>query len=310
MTIHPIATQRTDTRTVLVTGATGNQGGAVARRLLAEQWRVRALTRDPASPAARALADAGAQVVRGDMGDEVSVLAAAEGVYGIFSVQQGALAYPPVSFEEEIRQGVVVSTAAAKMGVAHLVYSSVATPDFPAGVAAFESKRRIEDHIQRLGVPATVLRPVSFMENYANPAFGVQTGTLASPFAPEVPEQLIALADIGAFAALAFARPDRFLGTTVAIAGDALTPPQIAARLSEATRRPIGYQHIPIDAVRALSHHLADAAAFLNNGGGYGADIGHARSLYPPLMSFDAWLADGGQTKVDELFDTAADQHR
>jgi len=106
---------------VLVTGATGNQGGAAAARLLTAGWRVRALTRDPASRAARALAGAGAEVTAGDLDDPGSLRAATDGAYGVFSVQQGALSSPPVRFEDEVRRGRNVVDAAAVAGAEHLV---------------------------------------------------------------------------------------------------------------------------------------------------------------------------------------------
>ncbi|WP_235014669.1 NmrA family NAD(P)-binding protein, partial [Parafrankia sp. Ea1.12] len=105
-----------------------------------------------------------------------------------------------------------MADAAAAARVPHLVYASVAGVERGGGGRAFASKRAIEEHIRRIDIPATILRPASFMENYADPAFGVQTGTLATPFAPDIPEQLIALDDIGAFVALAFTDPVRYLG--------------------------------------------------------------------------------------------------
>jgi uncharacterized protein YbjT (DUF2867 family) len=291
------------TRIILVTGATGSQGGATALRLLADGWRVRALTRDPAGRAARTLAAAGAQVVAGDLNDRDSLTAAAEGAHGVFSVQQGALGAPPVRYEDEVRRGRNTADAAAEAG-AHLVYASVAGAERSAGVRAFQSKWEIEEHIRRSGAPATILRPVSFMENYASPAFGVQTGSLATPLAPEVPEQMIAVDDIGAFVALAFADPARYLGHAVAIAGDQLTPPDTAEALSRAAGRHIPYVQIPVDAVREQSSDVADAVRFLNAHGGYGADIPAARALHPGLMTFDTWLRRRGRAKLARLLGT------
>jgi uncharacterized protein YbjT (DUF2867 family) len=293
-------------KVILVTGATGNQGGAAATRLLADGWRVRALTRNQASPAARKLASAGAQVVTGDLDDRDSLNAAAEGAYGVVSVQQGALGTAPVSFEDEVRRGSNVADAAARARAAQLVYMSVAGAERSAGVRAFGSKREIEEHIRRLGMSATVLRPVSFMDNYADPAFGVQSGSLASPFAPDVPEQLIALDDIATFIAMAFSDPAKYLGNAIAIAGDELRPPQTAEALSRATGRCIPYVQIPLEAVREQSHDAADAVSFLNDKGGYGADIRAARALHPGLMTFSTWLGRHGKAKLAQLLGTPA----
>jgi uncharacterized protein YbjT (DUF2867 family) len=288
---------------VVVTGATGNQGGAAAARLLAEGWRVRALTRDVDGPAARRLARDGAEVVRGDLDDRAALDAALDGAHGVFSVQRGALGMPAVSYDDEVRHGVNVVEAAAAGGVRHLVYASVAGVERSRGVRAFASKWEIEEHIRRSGIPATILRPVSFMENYADPAFGLQTGTLATPLAPDVPEQLIALDDIGWFVARAFANPTDHLGKAIEIAGDELRPQQIADAIGRATGRHIPFAPIPIDGVRAQSEDFADAVDFLNHAGGYGADLAATRALHPGLMTFATWLDAQGRAKLAALVD-------
>jgi uncharacterized protein YbjT (DUF2867 family) len=293
-----------DKKIIVVTGATGNQGGAAAARLLSDGWAVRALTRDPKSAMAQGLAASGAEVVGGDLDDRPSLDAAVAGAHGVFSVQQGAIGVPPVRFDDEVRRGKNVADAAVAAGVVHLVYASVAGAERSTGIGAFAAKWEIEQHIRRIGVPATILRPVSFMENYASPAFGVQTGTLATAFAPDVPEQLIALDDIGALVALAFRDPAQYLGRAIAIAGDALTPPTIAAALSRVTGREIPYVRLPLEVVRAQSEDSADAVAFLNDNGGYGADIPTARKLHPGLMTFDTWLATIGRARISALLDS------
>jgi uncharacterized protein YbjT (DUF2867 family) len=286
---------------IVVTGATGNQGGAAALRLLADGWGVRALTRDPASAAAQRLAATGAEIVAGDLDDRPSLNAALAGAHGVFSVQQGALGPAPVRFDDEVRRGRNVADASVAAGVAHLVYASVAGAERSGAVRAFAAKWAIEEYLRGIGAPVTILRPVSFMENYADPNFGLQTGTLTTPFASHVPEQLIALDDIGAFVALSFREPAEYLGKAVAIAGDALTPPSIAAILSRVTGREIPYVPLPLDAVRAQNEDVADAIAFLNQGGGYGADITATRNRHPALMSFETWLAATGRAKISAL---------
>ncbi|WP_217505314.1 NmrA family NAD(P)-binding protein [Streptomyces lunaelactis] len=167
---------------------------------------------DPVGRAAHALASAGAEIVTGDLDDRASLDAAVKGAYGVFSVQQGGLGVQPVGFEDEVRRGRSVTDAALAGGVEHLVYTSVAGAERSAGVRAFESKWEIEERIRAIGIPATILRPASFMENVADPAFGLQTGQLATAFAPDVAEQLIAVEDIGTFVALAFGDPTQYLG--------------------------------------------------------------------------------------------------
>src|SRR4030065_1936378 len=110
-------------RIVAVTGATGQQGGAVARKLLAEGWQIRALTRDVNKPAAQELKTLGAELVAGDMDNRAELEAAFRGAYGVFSVQNFWL--PNVGFDGEVRQGKNVAAAARGAGAAHLGYTSV-----------------------------------------------------------------------------------------------------------------------------------------------------------------------------------------
>src|SRR5919112_3623770 len=149
---------------IAVTGATGQQGGAVARKLLADGWKVRALTRDTNKPAAQELASLGAEIFAGDMEDRAQLDAAFKDVYGVFSVQNYWL--PNVGFEGEVRQGKNVVDAAKAAGVQHLVYSSVGAAHRGMGQKHFESKWQIEQYIHSLDIPYTILRPAFFMENY------------------------------------------------------------------------------------------------------------------------------------------------
>lgn len=292
-------------RIIVVAGATGQQGGAAARALLAAGWRVRALTRDPGSAAARALAGAGAEVVAADLADRGSLDAAVTGAHGVFSVQPGALsAGVPAGFgpDEEVRWGRNLAEAASDVGVRQLVYASVAAVGRHTGVPVFESKAAVEDHLRGTGQPVTVLRPVSFMENYAEPAFGLAGGTLATPLAPDAAEQLVAVDDIGAAAALAFAEPDRYLGATLELAGDALTPAELVAAIGAATGRAVRYVQVPLDGLRAKAPDAARAFDFLN-GGGYRVDLAAARARQPGLLTFDGWLAAGGAARLAALLD-------
>lgn len=164
--------------TILVTGATGQQGGAVTRHLLAGGWRLRALIRDPEKPAARALAENRVELVQGDLNDRASLNRALKGVYGVFSMQNFWL--PDVGAEGEVRQGKTIADAATAAGVQHFVYTSVGAAHRGMGQAHFASKWEIEQHIRALGLPATILRPVSFMENYNWSRPQILNGTFSS----------------------------------------------------------------------------------------------------------------------------------
>jgi uncharacterized protein YbjT (DUF2867 family) len=275
-------------KTVLVLGATGRQGGATARHLLTKGWRVRALTRDSKKPAAQSLQQAGVELFQGDYDDWASLAAAMHGVYGVFSVQASA---------DEVRQGKNIADAAGVASIQHFVYSSVQSADNLARVGGDANKWEIEQYIWALGLPATILRPCFFMDTLIAPRSDVPSGTSSGTFAiaikPDVAMGLIAADDIGAFAALAFERPDAYLGKTIEIAGDALTPLQIAAAISRVTGRAISYVQIPIEMLRQQNVQIARAIDFLNEVG-YTTDIAALRKQHPGLMDFDTWLKKEG----------------
>jgi len=284
-------TTRNEHGSILVSGATGQQGGAVARHLLAAGWAVRALTRDPAKPAAQALAARGATVVRGDLNDRASVERTVAGASGVFSVQNY---YEAGGAEGEIRQGVALADAAKAAGVRHLVYSSVGSADRRTGIPHFESKARIEEHVRGLGVPYTILRPVFFMDNWAWARDAIRGGVLAQPFDPDKPLQQVAVDDIGAFAALAFADPATWRGRAVDLAGDELTMPQSAEVFARVICRPVRYERIPMDRFeQAAGKESATMFAWFNDVG-YAADIPALRATYPRLTTLERYLRDAG----------------
>src|SRR5215203_3982024 len=177
---------------IVVTGATGNQGGGVARALLDDGRSIRVLTRSPDKPAARALAEAGAEVVQGDLDDRGSLDRALEGAYGVFSVQD----VWEHGHEAEVRQGNELADAAGEAGVQHFVYSSVGGAERQSGVAHFESKWVVEQHIRSLGLPATILRPVFLMENFRQPQYrAALNGVFPIALDPDKPVQMIACED-------------------------------------------------------------------------------------------------------------------
>jgi uncharacterized protein YbjT (DUF2867 family) len=153
---------------VAVVGATGRQGGAVTRHLIAGGWRVRGLTRRPDSKRVQGLAESGAEVVRADMADVATLRDAFRDAYGVFSVQN------PMTgggVETEVRHGRNVADAAKAMGVQHLVYGSAGTGVPGTGVPEWESKLVVQTHMEALGLPITVLRPTAFMELMTDKGF-------------------------------------------------------------------------------------------------------------------------------------------
>ncbi|NRP70831.1 Quinone oxidoreductase 2 [Ensifer psoraleae] len=278
----------TTKRNVLVTGATGQQGGAVAQALLARGHRVRALTRKPDSDAARQLASAGADVVAGDLGDAASIVRAAGGVDTMFLMGNSYEA----GTEEETRQGIIAADAAKAAGVGHLIYSSVADADKKTGIPHFESKYLVEKHVAWLGIPYTISAPVAFMENIVAPwSIGaLRQGTYAFALPAKRALQLVALADIGAFVAALVERRDDVFGKRFDIAGDELSGEEQAKILSQAIGRPIDYQEIPIAAARQQSEDAALMFEWFDRAG-YDVDIAALRRDFPDVRwhSFADW---------------------
>jgi uncharacterized protein YbjT (DUF2867 family) len=281
---------------ILVTGATGQQGGAAARRLLADGWRVRALTRDPASPAAVAMRRAGAEIVAGDMDDRRSLYEALRGVYGVFSVQPAGLdlRFGP---DDEVRLGKNLADAAKAAGVRHFVYSSVGGADRQPAVPHFESKWVIEQHVQASGLPFTILRPVSFMELLLSPFVGLENGTLSFLLHPDTSMQWIAVDDIGAFVALAFGQFDDFAGKALELAGDAFTMAEAAEAISAATGHPTRYLPLPQGIIEA--NPLLLSIQTFGETKGFAADIPALRQVHPGLLGLQGWLGKTGKRLLE-----------
>jgi uncharacterized protein YbjT (DUF2867 family) len=284
-------------KTVLVTGATGRQGGGVIRHMLGKGWRLRALTRSPNARAAQELTRQGAEVVQGDLDDRTSLERAASGVHGVYSVQD----FWSVGAKREVDQGKNLAEAAKKAGVEHLVYSSVGGAERKSGIDHWESKWEIEKHIHKLGLPATILRPAAFMENYYidQVEIGILKGKLMDPIRGDKPYQTIASEDIGAFAALAFERPKEFIGLELEIAGSELTNPEAAQVFSRVLGKPVKFRQLPMPMVRLLLGREFYQMFRWFNEAGFKADIAELRRRYPEvhLQTLEEWLRSEGWHK-------------
>ncbi|WP_329559441.1 NmrA/HSCARG family protein [Streptomyces uncialis] len=274
--------------TILVLGGTGRQGGALVRELLRRGRPTHALVRDPEAPGARALADAGAVLVHGDMDDEASLRAAMKGVHGVFSVQPFRT---PGGVAAEERQGRAVGDIAAGSGVAHLVYSSVGGAERASGIPHFESKWNVERHLRTLDLAVTVLRPTMFYDVFEeiSPRRVDDGLVLGMWLRPEVPVQIIATDDIAAFAADAFDDPAAWAGRQVEIAGDELTGPQMAEAYARVSGVPTRYEYLPIEKLRAVREDLATMFDWFDREG-YRADLPELRRLRPDLITLETWL--------------------
>lgn len=276
-------------KVVVVTGATGKQGGAVVKHLLKNGgFRVRAFVRDPEKPAAKTLVEQGAEVVQGDLDDRSSIEQALLNAYGVYSVQ---VYKEKNGIENEIRQGVTLADAALSAGVQHFVYSSVGSAHRHTGIPHFDSKWQIEEHIRSLNLPYTILRPVFLMDNWQMYwDDSIASGKLSQPLDPNKPLQQVAVDDIGAFAAIAFQNPDKWLGSEIDLAGDELTMPQVAQVFSRVSCQQVNYEQLPWEQFHSsVGDETTTMYKWFNNVG-YDADISTVRKEYSDLKTLEQYL--------------------
>jgi uncharacterized protein YbjT (DUF2867 family) len=283
---------------VLVTGATGSQGGSVVQALLKQGHQVRGMTRNAASPAAEKLSKQGVEVVAGDFTDQDSLVRAASGVDTIFTMttpfEEGV--------ERETAQGIAITEAAKAAGVGHLVYSSVASANRATGIPHFDSKYEVEKHIVSSGAPYTIIAPVYFMDNLVQPWTlpTLRQGKLALAMPATRPLQQISVADIGAFAAAVIERREAVFGQRFDIAGDELSGDDSVAVLSKVTSREFVYEGFPPEALRAQSEDLALMFEWFDHTG-YVADVTGLRRDFPEVNwhDFEAWTRKQDWTVLD-----------
>lgn len=292
-------------RPILVAGATGKQGGAVIRALLQAGRSVRALTRDPASAAAQALASQGVEVVRGDWSDSASLDAAMTGVDGVFSVQMGSHPGDP---DTEIKAGKALVEAAHRAKVGVLVHTSVARAGDQEKFEGWHegrweplywnNKAAVNEMVKTQGFPSwIILKPALIMENLLPPMLDfmfpslAERGRFETAIELDTPLDWIAAQDIGAFAAAAFADPQRFHGNEIDLAADSVTLAELTAKLTEGTGKPVSAVALSEEEMIAQGHHpLYVRSQVWNNVEGYKVDLDAVRSWGVPLTSLDQFI--------------------
>jgi len=263
----------------LVLGATGTQGGAVARALLGARNEVAALVRDPESDRAQALATAGARLVTGDLLDTGSLARAFADAAAVYAVTtpfaHGA--------EEELRQGEAIIAAAREAGLRWLIFASVASAG-SAPVPHFASKARIEQQLGQSGVPWTVVAPSYFYENALAARASIRNGVLRLALPGDRPLQQVSLADLGALVAALLSRREEHLSARIEVAGDEPTPTAMAAAIG------VRFEQAPLQEIRARNPDLAAMYGFLASDG-YKIDIAALRARFPEVAwsSFADW---------------------
>lgn len=275
-------------KTIVVCGATGRQGGAVSRALLRDGWQVRALTRNPASDKARALANFGAEVAQGDMDDRSSLEPVFEGAYGVFSVQNPMIG----GLDAEVRQGQTVASVAKAAGIKHLAYGSAGIGQ-PTGVGSWDSKLEVEAQMKALGIPLTVLRPMAFMELMTDAGFypAVSTWHLMPKLMGSArPLPWLTVSDVGVIAAKAFAAPERFIGQDIRLASDVRTLGECRALYSKVMGRAPRRFPMPVWMFRRfVGADLITMWQWLHDEE-IDLDTGPTKALHPDALSVEAWL--------------------
>lgn len=290
--------ERNDRPVILVTGATGAQGGSVARHLLRRgRYAVRALTRSPRSEAAEALRHQGAEVVGGDLGDPASLRRAMSGCYGVYGVTNFW-----EHFEGEYEHGINLVDAAADAGIGHLVFSALPSvhrlTNGELNVPHFDLKARVEEYARSLGLPATFVHFAYYFDNFMG-WFAPQPqedGTWVFGF-PQGDTRLagIAAEDVGGVVAPIFERRDEFLGNSVYLVGDDLPPAEYAEIMSRVSGKRVRYGHVPREVFAAYGFRgaadVADMFEFYRTRvPERQADMVRTRELYPEVQDFATWL--------------------
>jgi uncharacterized protein YbjT (DUF2867 family) len=275
-------------RTILVTGATGNQGGSIARQLLQRgKFKVRAMVRDENKPAAIALKQLGAELILADFNDLKSLERAVEGVYGVFSIQdfRGGTAV-------EIRQGTAIADAAKAANVQHFVYSSVGSAERNTGVPHFDSKFQVEEYIRSIGLPYTILRPVFFFYNYNMMLPMIKNGTLPQPLSPDTKLQQLSEEDYGKMVAEVFERPADFANRAIEVASVEMTMPEIAAAFNNLLGKKVEYQQIPFEAFEQQAGKEVTIMYRWFENVGYSADFARLKRDFPAPTDFESYLRE------------------
>ena len=275
--------------TVLVTGATGKQGGALARLLLKRGHRVLAFVRSPDSPAAKELEQRGAELTPGDFDDPDSIERALHGVDAVFAM---ATPFADGGLEGEVRHGRHLIDAAKLARVKHFLYSSVAGADQETGIPHFDTKHVVEGHLRQSGLPYTIVAPVWFMENFVGPSFAqrLHEGVLSLALPPHQGLQMIPMADLAAFCTRVLEWPDELLGRRIEVASDEVTGEQAAALISYVSGHKLRYEQAPLEAIRSFSEDMGRMFEWFQRVG-YHANISLLRRDYPEVgwHTFEDW---------------------
>jgi uncharacterized protein YbjT (DUF2867 family) len=292
---------------VVVCGATGHQGQAVVRHLLASGcWDVVGVSRAPENSAAVALVRAGAQVAGGDLLDCTSLERAFKGAYGVFGITQPwSPDYKTSDIAGEIRQGKNIVDASVAAGVAHLVLSTALQPESGlSGIPHVDSKVEIEAYARTAKVPLTVIRPAQFMDNIGSRFFPVKAGRVRGFVASDAKVPYIACADIGALVSVAFTRRAELVGNEINAVGDFVSGNDIAEILTRLQGQPVRYTVPPAWLLWVFAREFYAMRRLFERYGRppyppqFATYMNDTRRLWPDAMTMERFLRE---PKLDPL---------
>ena len=283
---------------ILVTGATGAQGGSVAKALLNEnKFAVRILTRNAKSPKAIALQEAGAEIAEGDLDDIQSLLPAMKDVYGVFGVTSFWEHY-----EKEYQHGKNLVDAVHQSGIEHFVYSTLTNYKQLSGgilsVPHCDLKAELEEYTKSLKIPATFMRIAFYYENFLsffplqkdendNFFFGFPQG--------DTKLSIVTVEDMGGVVAPVFNHPEEYIGRVVGVVGEDLGCDEYAAILSKVLKQNVYYKYIPRDVYAGFGFPGAEELAnmfevqrlYIKD---RQLDLIESYGLNPSMQRFEKWL--------------------
>ena len=276
-------------KTIFVTGASGRQGGAVARHLLKNGFRVKVLARNPSSPSLQFLKQLNAEIIQGDLNNSETFAAHIKETDGIFC----ALTYKNGT-ETETRQGINLADIAKEYGVNHFMYSSVIGADLHTGIPHWESKFKIESHIKEIGLPYTIIRPSSFYENFLIPQVKkrILKGKFPSPIDGNTVQQFISTDDIGRIAVTVFMNRDKYLDKEFAVAAEQMKMIEVVNLFSQCLNQKIIYQRMPNLIVRlVLGKNVFKMLKWVNDHDAvFVKDLNAFRKEFPGMMPLKEWI--------------------
>jgi uncharacterized protein YbjT (DUF2867 family) len=283
-------------QTIVVVGATGKQGSYVVDRLLArgDKYAVVAVVRNTESAAAAKLKSKGVKLVKGDMLDEASLVAAFTGADGVYLVTI-LEPFNEVGVKKEIQSANVMVAAAVAAKVPYVVCSSVASCDRNTGIPHFDSKALFEARLKASGIPFFSVRPVAFMENIELPGSSVEEGFVPGLVNPDIKLDLVACEDIAEVVALGFDDPAKYKNTVLEIAGDSLTGPEMSEIMTKVRGNvtKFKYSQAPMGILKFVMPELYIMGKWFNEVG-YHVDIENVKKTHPKVMNFESWLIKNG----------------